>query len=1703
MKSLFSVLICTLLLLMIGHRSNGQITVTGKNNTTPNLAAIYSTLDSAIRALNTITAISGPVTIQVTASSYTETAPVGGYQITMNSITNTNSSPVIIDGNHQATITAFTPQVSNTLTDAIFKIIGADYVTIQKFTMKENPSNTNSTIGSNNMTEWGVALLHTNNTNGAQNNSIIDNDISLDKSYENTFGIYSSSRHSATNVTSANDVANGTTAPNHGNKVYNNRISNVNMGIMFSGSNTDSRMDSNNDIGGSSSSTGNTITNWGGSKLATGGFMGNVATEYYGILLRCQKDDNTSWNTVTSSTSLSCSSAVPIRGIHRSSVSGSGAVTGNFAVTINNNTIAITDNLPNGSSTNPRVIGISCTDKYGTATVSITNNTINGLYVTTTSSNQQIRGIHSEVASAGSLYINNNTIKGNTSTATAGYFIGIDQTGTVSDIVEINDNMIGDYSSTTPAITFSATAGSNTIVRGISYTPTTSTGSVSVSGNSFYGFVHSNSSSADHTYIQFNKATTTSCQFFVDGNHFINLSPNITGDVIFINSFGSMSTGAGAQISVSNNDITGTFTKGGAGGHVYIYSANGSSGTGNTMTESGNNFSSITLSGSATMYGWYNNEGVSAAGPEKHITQNVFDTWTCNTSGTGSSNGIYCDWASGNSEISRNIISNISSYASLCGIVDASGTATIMTYDGNQISGLSSNSVLYGIDIRGGGNVGRTLLNSAITLFSTTGTLVFGVQWSSPFLTGSGFNLDVYYNTIYLSATSTSSVFTSSCLAVVGNGNPANNTSRVRNNIFINNSVPKTNPLAPTSIGKSSIMYNQGAVGQIANYHSSSNNNTFWLGTPVTATSPTSTAISNSTHVIYQDGPTPSPSPGPVGVDKVTLLDFQGYVSATLPLPGGAESLSVLVMPEFNNAILPVSMSDNAIDLHLLSSCGTTGVNNAYIFNHGNNQGILALTDWPVPPPGGSNWPVLNSGDGDARLTVSPFVTDIGADQHIRTYTWTGAAGPAWNNNSNWTPSQYPDNSEANVYIPKATGSHPQPVIANGDSWQVDNVFFQTGLSSLVLPLLTNSGTLKVAGGQPFQTAPVPLQVPAIRGDAGSFSNYNAAGVVVGSIEMNSACRIPAQTLGGLVFVNKKVFDLRIRNNVNISSVSNNGVKVVRELNFGSLTGLTLNTGLPTLDNDENLTMVSTIDRTANVASVTGNTITGDVTVERYINTGTDATTTPPQHHRSWQLLSTPTSGQSVRQSWMENMASANDNLHPGFGTNIAGQTGFADGFDQPPYPTNNDGIKWWDYTVGPPVYRFLSNTSVPLNKPQGYFLFVRGDRSVINFSGTLYLPVPTTLRQKGPLYQTLNPPITVSFASGTNNPNLHIIVGNPYASAIDLNAMISTGGFNNIGPNIYVYDPYLGSVGGWQLLNATTGFTSVIATPTPYYTPGVQYPYIESGNAFDIKPASAASGYIKFTEAVKSGNQRLANRTGSFIDSVKMNATLYLPGDKVADGNVAFFASTYSNASDSNDVTKLFNFGENFFITQDTGTYIVAKRDVIGASDSIFYSFSNLDPETYKLKFAPYNLYEVGLTARLIDNYLDTSYSVALDAETEISFVVDSTLGSMQGRFTLVFSRASKSSIAVVPTESFQKVFPNPVTNKKFFIELNNEFSGNCNIQVVNSVGQVIVNQMATQVKNQKAILVNLEDKVPAGVYHVVISDEKGKKTSQNIIVR
>ncbi|MBK6749590.1 MAG: hypothetical protein IPG67_06160 [Acidobacteria bacterium] len=190
------------------------------------------------------------------------------------------------------------------------------------------------------MTEWGVALLYATTTNGAQNNTISNNTIDLNRTYQNTFGIYSNSTHTATAVTTS-ATATTTAGGNSGLTITGNAITDVNTGIVHVG--PTAAADHNDGLIGGTTPNANTITNYG----TTGTFSGyaNVSGTVNGIQIRNSKNFNVSYNTIQSSNG--GVTAGTLRGIFINGFTN--APLGTITNSLNNNNISVRSGLASGA----------------------------------------------------------------------------------------------------------------------------------------------------------------------------------------------------------------------------------------------------------------------------------------------------------------------------------------------------------------------------------------------------------------------------------------------------------------------------------------------------------------------------------------------------------------------------------------------------------------------------------------------------------------------------------------------------------------------------------------------------------------------------------------------------------------------------------------------------------------------------------------------------------------------------------------------------------------------------------------------------------------------------------------------------------------------------------------------------------------------------------------------------------------------------------------------------------------------------------------------------------------------------------------------------------------------------------------------------------------------------------------------------------
>ncbi|PJE45264.1 MAG: hypothetical protein CUR32_00070 [Flavobacterium sp.] len=805
---------------------NAQVTTNGGSG----LAATYPSLSAAVTALNAAT-ISSPVVITLSGN---ETAPVGGYNITA---TGTSTNTITIQGS-SSTITAPTPQTAGILVDAIFKITGGDWITIQNFTMLENASNTVTTAASNTMTEFGVALFYATATNGAQNCTIQNNTITLNRTYQNTFGIYSNSTHTAINITTS-ATATSTAGNNSGLKVYGNAISNVNHGIVIIGPTGAANFNTGIDIGGVASGTGNTITNFGTTVTGQSGYL-NVSTTLNGVVVRNSTGFNVSYNTITSSNG-GIGAATTLRGIFIPSASAT--PTGTFTNTINNNTIALTHGFSSGT-----IQGITVETTTGTAT-----------------STQNINN-------------NNFTALGSTVTTS----------GTITAISNVMPNLVNNF----------------------------------------------------------------------NGNTFTNIISNTTGSFTF---FGhSYTMPAGGSQTFNGNSIVTAFSKTGAGGTVTITTTNGTSPSGTTATYTNNNFSNITVTGATGITGFNNTDGGTASA--KTITGNTFNNWTGGTSSITAMNFTYF---SGTSTLSSNTVTNITGQSSITAItIGSAANGTLLTVASNTISNLSSTGTggaVIGLSCSNASTTVNVNGNAINTLSSTAGSAVtalsigggattnvylnkiynlVGTNASSTvngILISAGTNINtynniigdlratiasgtdvirginitsttatsnqrVYYNTIYLNATSTGTNFGSTGIFHTYSSTATTAALDLRNNIIVNASGANGTGLA--------VAFRRSSATDLNNYASTSNNNLLF-GTSGVYNNITTTYAFGPFQTLVGTRETASKSQNPTFASTIGAdANYLNFANGAINLAGGNAQVIAGYTTDYSGATRDASAPD-------------------------------------------------------------------------------------------------------------------------------------------------------------------------------------------------------------------------------------------------------------------------------------------------------------------------------------------------------------------------------------------------------------------------------------------------------------------------------------------------------------------------------------------------------------------------------------------------------------------------------------------------------------------------------------------------------------------------------------------------------------------------------------------------------------------------
>lgn len=606
------------------------------------------------------------------------------------------------------------------------------------------------------------------------------------------------------------------------------------------------------------------------------------------------------------------------------------------------------------------------------------------------------------------------------------------------------------------------------------------------------------------------------------------------------------------------------------------------------------------------------------------------------------------------------------------------------------------------------------------------------------------------------------------------------------------------------------------------------------------------------------------------------------------------------------------------------------------------------------------------------NTTRSGFTPDLGADEWLKPNyaSWVGKISIDW---------LVPENWETNI-VPDGT---TDVTITGGYTHMPTIVTYQEVRDlNMSAPDINNTPILTLAGGS--------IQINGFIDRTGGFIDGLHGTIVMNGVEEQS---IPTDILQ-----NNSLGNLVVGNNTPGGVTLEGPVDIYQSVTFAPQ-GLRLNTS-------DQLTFKSTDTITAWLGDMTGKVINGLATVERYI----------PNHSKAWQLLSVPTTGQTIKDAWQEGSPAPNSDPVPGFGTQITSNVPNATTHPSPGYDVlspNGPSIKIYNGATG--VYDAVPSTTDLIDNPKGYMLFVRGDRSVTTFSAPA---TATVLRTKGTLYTPARPPALINVNGGTP-PSTFESVGNPYPSAIDLTKLTlneSGGGVQDI---FYVWDPKLTvgpnsayGLGAFQVLTRNGAAYDVTPGGGSY---GATTSFIQSGQAFFVN-APFAAGTLKFTEACKVAGSAMVNRNNLAANNIQLRTNLYVIKDSLPvliDGNLIKFDASYSNAFDMNDAVKMNNTGENLGIRSDNKIFAVEKRNMVEAGDTIFYTLGQARTQQYQLEFACTDMQQPGLAGFLEDLYLQTSSPINLSGTTIYNFVIDANAGSyVSDRFRIVFTQLTPTPV-------------------------------------------------------------------------------------------
>ena len=456
------------------------------------------------------------------------------------------------------------------------------------------------------------------------------------------------------------------------------------------------------------------------------------------------------------------------------------------------------------------------------------------------------------------------------------------------------------------------------------------------------------------------------------------------------------------------------------------------------------------------------------------------------------------------------------------------------------------------------------------------------------------------------------------------------------------------------------------------------------------------------------------------------------------------------------------------------------------------------------------------------------------------------------------------------------------------------------------------------------------------------------------------------------------------------------------------------------------LTFKSSDSITAVIPSVIGGNILGDVRIERYF----------PKSNRAFRYVSSPvTTPTNINSNWQEGVNNTsqsdanNQNPNPGFGTHITGSTSGANGFDA----TSTGNHSLFTFNTSNQDWDEVLNTNInQIMLGEAYALMIRGDRSTTLNSNSAVGPA-TTLRTTGSI-------ITGQQSKTYNGAGADdfILVGNPYQARVDMTKVIA----NSSGIKdqfMYIYDPTIGSRGGYATVDLSDGSNTIDVTPG-----------LSHANQF-LQPFQAV-----FVQALASNPEVIFNeidKTDSTINigtfsTEDFNTTEVLEIELLQANTQTLvnavklkFSSNYSDLVSNEDAPKLWNSTERLALVNTENFLSIDKRNIPQNNDSIPLYISNYQTQDYQFNLT--STLNSNTEVKLYDRYLDQTFDIETNANT-YNFSIDNNLpeSTANDRFVLILI---PQTLGLADDQAVQiaQIFPNPLSGELLYLNINSSLVG------------------------------------------------------------